>query len=404
MSRRCRIVVVGGGIAGLATAAMLASLQRRELEVCVVDRGPAPQRTEGIDLRVSAIAEGSARALERIGAWPPALASRAGAMETMRVWDAQDSPHSDNALQFDAAEFALPALAYVIDNMSVRAALAAAAEARGVLLRFGTGTSMRALEDGRIDLQSDGGGAIDVDLLVAADGADSPLRDAASIGISEQTYPQAAFVTHLRPERPHRSCALQRFLPDGPMGILPLADGRVSVVWSTTPEKADAAMQASDDLLAEMLTVASDAVLGRLEPAAPRGVFALRALHSRSYVRAGLALVGDAAHTVHPLAGQGANLGLRDAAALAATIDAALEAGEFPADRPVLRRYERARRGENALMLNFMTGLDRLFRSDSALLGELRRSGMRLFNGSGPLRRHVAAVALGTAGGSGEPL
>lgn len=156
-------------------------------------------------------------------------------------------------------------------------------------------------------------------------------------------------------------------------------------------------MQADDEALGNLLSAASDYVLGALAVAGPRGSFALLAQHAKAYVERGIALIGDAAHTVHPLAGQGANLGLADAAALADVIGAALESREHPGDRPVLRRYERQRRGENAAMMHFLTGLNRLFASDSRVPGELRRTGMALFNHAGPLREKIIDVALGSA-------
>ena len=144
-----------------------------------------------------------------------------------------------------------------------------------------------------------------------------------------------------------------------------------------------------------MLTDASDHVLGKLEVAGPRGAFPLCARHATRYVLPNLALVGDAAHAIHPLAGQGANLGLQDAAKLADVVTAAIGDGLHPGDRPVLRRYERARKGANATMLHFMTGLNRLFTTDSILIGELRTAGMRVFNRSGPIRERAVKVALG---------
>ncbi|MBT8092414.1 MAG: FAD-dependent monooxygenase, partial [Gammaproteobacteria bacterium] len=173
-----------------------------------------------------------------------------------------------------------------------------------------------------------------------------------------------------------------------------LADGRVSVVWSTTPENAARAVDASDRELGEMLTNASGNALGDLAAAGPRGSFPLTAQHASNYVLPGIALIGDAAHAIHPLAGQGANLGLQDATELAKVIDAAITKGEYPGDLPVLRRYERARKGANATMLHFMTGLNQLFSNDSAVLAEFRMMGMRLFNRSGPLRERVVKTAL----------
>ncbi len=146
-----------------------------------------------------------------------------------------------------------------------------------------------------------------------------------------------------------------------------------------------------------MLTDASDHVLGRLEVAGPRGAFPLCARHAERYVLPNLALVGDAAHAIHPLAGQGANLGLQDAAKLANVVAAAISDGQHPGDKPVLRRYERARKGANATMLHFMTGLNRLFTTDSVLIGELRSAGMRAFNRSGPIRERAVKVALGVS-------
>jgi 2-octaprenylphenol hydroxylase len=158
-------------------------------------------------------------------------------------------------------------------------------------------------------------------------------------------------------------------------------------------------MAMSDAELGRKMTDASDGVLGTLMPDSERARFPLVARLARDYVRPGLALMGDAAHTVHPLAGQGANLGIADAEVLARVLDDALARREYPADRPVLRRYERARKGHNAVMMHFLTGLNRLFASDSALLGELRRSGMAIFNRSGPLRTGMVAVALGGIAG-----
>jgi 2-octaprenylphenol hydroxylase len=195
---------------------------------------------------------------------------------------------------------------------------------------------------------------------------------------------------------------MQRFLRDGPLGMLPLRDGRLSVVWSTTPLRAKVALDASDRELGRSISVASDHVLGELLVDGPRAGFPLHAQHANQYVKSGIALIGDAAHTVHPLAGQGANLGLQDARELANVLDFAIEKGLHPADLPVLRRYERARKGANLTMLYLMTGLNRLFATNSNVLGSLRTVGMRVFNRSGPIKERVVRVALGVNQHPGE--
>ncbi|MDJ0904895.1 MAG: FAD-dependent monooxygenase [Woeseiaceae bacterium] len=381
MSKTCSVLVVGAGVTGLAAAALLAKCGHAgRLQITVIDAAPRPVFDPAADvaLRVSAIALGSVGLLDAIGAWRQVLETRAGPYESMRVWDESIEPDSHGALQFDAAEFAVPQLGFIVENVLIQHALLAVLDKLDVELRFNTPVDR-----------------FDADLVIGADGARSFVREHYGIEAREFPYGQTAVVTHLRPEQPHRRAALQRFTQQGPLGLLPLADGRVSAVWSVADKLAARAQEASDTELGEMLTEASDFALGRLEVAGPRGAFPLCARHAAHYVMPGLALIGDAAHAVHPLAGQGANLGLQDAAQLAEVVDAALGAGEFPGDRRVLRRYERARKGENATMLHFMTGLNRLFATDSALVRELRVHGMRLFNHSGPIRSHAVRVALG---------
>jgi ubiquinone biosynthesis UbiH/UbiF/VisC/COQ6 family hydroxylase len=236
------------------------------------------------------------------------------------------------------------------------------------------------------------------ELLIGVDGASSFVRNSAGITVRSWKYSQTAFVTHLQPESSHRNTAWQRFLTNGPVALLPLSDGRVSAVWTTTPEQAQKLSDATEDQLAALLTDATDRVLGNLVVAGPRGAFPLKSQHANCYVLAGLALAGDAAHAVHPLAGQGANLGLADARVLAGVICGALAAGEYPGDLPVLRRYERARKVANKSMLHFIDGLNRLFSNESKPLARLRGAGMALFNKSGPIREFAVQVALGLRG------
>ena len=398
MKGPCRVVVVGGGVTGLMLATLLAkSPQSEGLEITVLDAASRPvfSADDEVALRVSAISTGTAALFDSVGAWEYTAATRVSPYSSMRVWDESDTPDSSGALQFGADEFAIEQLGFIVENVLLQDVLLYQLDRTDAVLKFDS--PLRALRRKArcYDVELQSGETLTADLIVGADGARSFVRSAAGIEAREWPYEQTAFVTHLQPEKSHAATAWQRFLRDGPLGILPLNDGRVSVVWSTTPARAQEALAASDDELGASLGDASDYVLGRLDVAGPRGAFPLCARHATQYVLPNLALIGDAAHAIHPLAGQGANLGLQDAAELAARITEALEEGLHPGDRPVLRRYERARKGANATMLHFMTGLNSLFATDSKLVGELRSVGMRAFNRSGPIRERAVKVALG---------
>jgi 2-octaprenylphenol hydroxylase len=397
VNRTFDVVIVGAGVTGLTVAALLAqSPQSSRLRLTVIDAAAKPvfSADDDVALRVSAIAMGSAALLESVGVWEFVRSSRACAYDRMRVWDESGHADSSAALSFDAAEFAVPQLGFIVENVLLRQALLNVLDNSDVELIFEAPISALQQEGQKHSVAIDNR-TFDADLVIGADGARSFVRKIVGIATRDWPYGQSAIVTHLTPENPHQNTAWQRFLRDGPLGMLPLSDGRISVVWSIAEKTAERALAASDEELGEMLSAASDYVLGALTVAGPRGAFPLRARHAEKYVLPGIALIGDAAHAVHPLAGQGANLGLQDAADLAHVISAALARDECPGDRPVLRRYERERKGENAQMMHLMTGLNRLFATDSTLVRELRVTGMRLFNNSGPLRNRAVKVALG---------
>ena len=395
MKQPIDIVIVGAGMVGLAIANLLGKSDLAN--VAVIDAGKKPifSLEDDLSLRVSAIAPGSAELLRAIGVWDEIATERACPYRDMRVWDAAGHADGPETVAFSAAEFAAPQLGFIVENILVRTALLNKVAQTNVATRFETTIKSMRKSSNRYELELDSGRTLAPELVIGADGARSFIRDAAEIEIDSWPHEQKAFVTHLMPELDHRNTAWQRFLTDGPLGILPLHDGRVSIVWSTTPENADDALAMTDEQLASRLTEISGGVLGRLTPSGDRGAFPLESQHAKHYVTPGLALVGDAAHAIHPLAGQGVNLGFADAIKLAEVLVSALEGGEFIGDRPVLRKYERARKGDNQLMLNFVRGLNKLFSAEYSSLQPLRGAGMAAFNKSGPLREHAVRVALG---------
>jgi 2-octaprenylphenol hydroxylase len=239
------------------------------------------------------------------------------------------------------------------------------------------------------------GESVSASLVIAADGARSKLRELASLRVLCRDYGQRAIVTHVRSELPHHRTAWQRFLPGGPLAFLPLADGRSSVVWSLPNEAAQGLAEAGEAAFIAALQAASGDTLGKLSLTAARAVLPLRAQHAPRYCAPRIALVGDAAHAVHPLAGQGANLGLLDAAALAALVERAVEQGQDPGDLRVLQRYERNRKGENLGMLLALDAIDRVFRLPAAV-GPARRAGIGIVDRLPFVKRELMSRALGT--------
>ncbi|WP_386070806.1 UbiH/UbiF/VisC/COQ6 family ubiquinone biosynthesis hydroxylase [Tahibacter sp. UC22_41] len=383
------VAVVGAGMVGSACALALA---RKGLRVALVEeRAPtAWNAADEVDLRVVAIAPSSVALFERLDVWTAIRNARAGAYRHMHVWDSGNGAQID----FDAADSGGAELGFIVENRLIQHALWQALQAEaGVSLRCPARVVATEDEGDQRVLRLDDDGRILARLVVAADGASSPLRHLLGIGAGGHVYDQHALVAHVRTERPHEQTAWQRFLPGGTLAFLPLADGRCSIVWSLPPAECRRLREIDETTFLQELGCAFDFRLGPILATSARAEFPLRLLLAERYVAPRFALIGDAAHQVHPLAGQGVNLGLRDVDALVEAIGE--EAERDPGAVTTLRRYERRRRSDNTISAWGMDGINRLFRSEFEPLVFARGLGLRAVNALGPLKQLIARHAAG---------
>jgi 2-polyprenylphenol 6-hydroxylase len=400
MKGRIDIAVIGAGMVGAATAALLARLAP-DASIGVLDAEAPPRWRAGdeVGLRVSALSEASRRVLSVCGAWDEIAAGRISPYTRMRVWDGAIPAGGAGAIRFSAGDVAAPLLGHIVENELVRHALHnALRKLPNVNLLDGARLETLVFGDAHVVLGTEDGRSLQARLVVGADGATSPSRALAGLEIQGHDYEQRALVCHLRCQLPHGETAWQRFLPEGPIALLPLADGRVSIVWSMAPARAEDLLGADDETFRAAVAKASDGCLGDVLEAGPRVAFPLTMRYAPAYTRARYALVGDAAHTVHPLAGQGVNLGFLDAAALAETVANGLVAGRDPGDPALLRRYERWRKPENVIAMRAFDGINRLFSNDDPALGAVRRAGFTLVDRLRPLKGAFIRRAMGLDG------
>jgi len=392
MTEHFDIVIVGAGTVGVTLACLLGD---EGFRVALVEARHPPESDGAVDPRVWALTPASERILRRIGAWERIDGAAIGAFREMEVWDAGGT----GRIRFDSAEIGVPALGSIIANRRVQAALAESLCERAAVerIRPARPAALRFTRDA-VEVALNDGGVLCAALVVGADGADSTVRRLAGIVADVHPYRQSAVVADVRTEIPHGEIARQRFLADGPLALLPLADGCSALVWSTAPAHAAALLAMDGEAFCAEVEQGTEAVLGRVLGTGPRTAFPLRLLRARAYVRTGLALVGDAAHTVHPLAGQGVNLGLLDAAALAEVLTQARRAGRAPGALGVLRRYERWRKGENQAMALVLDGFKRLFESPRAPVRRLRNLGLDLTDAAVPVKRLIMRRAGGLSG------
>ncbi|TKA93736.1 FAD-dependent monooxygenase [Halopseudomonas bauzanensis] len=398
MAQQFDLIVVGAGMVGATLARAMAdsSLRVALLDATPLDR-PVPARAteSGYDPRVSALSAASENILTNLGAWQHIAPTLRSPYRHMCVWDGEGT----GEIRFDAGALGENRLGHIIENRRVQQAVLDSLAGTGVALLGGRRVTDLIQGEAGWRLELEGGEALMAPLIVAADGARSRLRDLAGFAMREWDYLHHAVVTTIRTERHHCDTAWQCFLPTGPLALLPLNDREdghyCSIVWSLLPEAAQRIMALDEAAFAGELERAFEGRLGRILQADQRHCIPLRQRHARRYVKPGLALIGDAAHSIHPLAGQGVNLGLLDVAELADVLGAALRRGEDIASLPVLQRYERRRMAANLSMMAAMEGFERLFHADALPLRWLRNTGMQWLDGQDALKAGVIRRAMG---------
>jgi 2-polyprenylphenol 6-hydroxylase len=393
------VVIVGAGVIGSVMASLLVArrLTAPGRVAIVADRFSSAVPPEADwDLRVFALSRASQRLLEACGVWQSLPAERKFAYERMCVWDAAGEPQGRGSLKFDCAELGEPNLGFIVDGRHLQWQCLQAARAAGAVL-IEAGLESIAAGDADIAIRLNDGRTLRSQLLIAADGQESKSRTLLGIETAGHAYHQDALVAHVRTAKPHGNTAWQRFLSGGPLALLPLPEGRSSIVWSVPREEAARLSTLDDASFAAALTAASGNILGDVALASGRASYPLKLQYASQYARPRAVLLGDAAHAVHPLAGLGLNLGLLDCAALAEVFEEARGAGHFGEYR-FLRRYERWRRSENLLAAGALDGLERLFSNTQPLSTALRAAGLAAVGRLPLVKRDLAQRALGLRG------
>jgi 2-octaprenylphenol hydroxylase len=391
MADRYEVIVVGGGMVGAATACALA---HGGIKVALLDRFN-PERqwpAEPVDIRVSALTKASQNILEMLDAWPGMVQRGVCAYRDMRVWDAR----ADGELHFDCADTEFSELGHLVENRVTVAALWDVLDtlpsATCITPAIVAGTQLT--DTGRL-VRLEDGRSLEADLVIAADGRESALRAMAGIDVTGWDYHQDGLVATVTTETSHQFTAWQRFLDEGPLAFLPLKNGQSSIVWTLSTETAKSYLALDDKDFLQVLEQASGGILGKMLAVGPRAAFPLRFQYANNYVDERLALIGDAAHAMHPLAGQGANAGLLDAAAIAELVIQTSQEGRPLSSSRLLRRYERWRKGDNLMMLASMDVINKTYGVASPSFAGLRSAGMNWVNNTAMVKAYFNHYAMG---------
>jgi len=388
MSTHFDVIVVGGGMVGASLTAALA--QQSELKIALIEAHPPAEFTpsDPFDVRVSALTKTSESLLKQIDIWHLLNHERVCPFSDMHVWETQRSQ-----IHFDAAEQGEASLGHIVENRNLQnAALSACRQHTNVTIFSG-------ITPTQIDEQTlffDNNQQLTAELIVGADGANSQLRQWKGISVTEKDYLQSGVVCTVTTEKPHQHTAWQRFLPEGPLAFLPLSDPQqCSIVWSNSTEEADLLCELDDESFKQVLEKQFEFTLGNIISVSQRFKFPLKRRHATHYVETGFAIVGDAAHTIHPLAGQGVNIGLLDAVSLADTVKAAHTKGRSIGSLNTLKKYQRQRKADNIAVQLSMDGFKYLFQQEFEPIIKLRQLGLSTINKLTPIKQLMMKAAAG---------
>ena len=390
---RFDIIIIGGGIVGATAACALGASGAR---VALIEaREPVPPEKQQPDPRVFAITRASERIFRSLGVWDAIDRQGAFAFSDMEVWDAG----GEGVTHFDCADLGEPWLGHIIEPRFIQAALWQQLEStEAVTLYCPARFQAISILDDSVVVDLDDAQQLTAELVIAADGARSPVRKTLGMQTRRHDYRQSSLVALVKTNDPHQNTAWQRFLPGGPLAFLPMGDGWSSIVWTMPSDKIERLLTADRDVFHEELAAAFEYRLGAVVDSGEREAWPLQRMHAEHYVAARVALIGDAAHAIHPLAGQGVNLGLLDAAALAEVVIDARQRGKDAGRLAVLRRYERWRRGDNLLMMMAMDGINQVFSNTRLPLNQARNLGLSMVNRSATAKRLFMEHAMGLRG------